>query len=452
MIKFILFLLLFLTLFSQKKVSLEKAIGFALENNYQYKMIQDDLEYSEKNIIQSYLNYIPTLTLDHTYFKLSDYGFQLRQAQAEGFKAIITGYADTRPPVERDMLLEIANTIPPAFQKGHRSSISVQWNIFAKGLALKVLSRSKKQQQILEIEKDEKKLSLIYDVREAYFNSLISTELNKITKMRLSSVNSRLEQIERLVNQGLRNQSELLRWQYEKSKIEEAFIESESQMSISMKNLAYLIGEDLNEIIVAEEISSFDQDYFPEINENYINEIDQQSFLVVQKQLREVEIAQNNKLYTYGKFLPSVDVNWRKSWQETEGAYSGPQSWELSLNFSWEIFSAFKDYMELQKEEVMIHKNELALADLKKQVQLNLLILFSKFESSKKQSESIRKSVVFAEENYRIAQNRYQSGLITNLELLDSEIQANQSKIDRLNAFKNYILAGYSIKKLIGKY
>ncbi|MCB0280627.1 MAG: TolC family protein, partial [Calditrichaeota bacterium] len=309
MLFFVFFIFVFL-LKGQQEFSLNQAIDIALENNYKYRISQLNVDYSSKNILQGYLNFAPTVTIDHSQVEISDYALQQQLAQQEGFKQLLRALD----------LGEFADQIPnTAFRKVYRSSMTVNWNLFAKGLALRELNERKLRHTILEIEADQAKLNTVFSVREAFYNLFIAEELMEIAKLRLKNTDQRVKQVQQFVNNGLRNNAELLRWQLQYSQAEEELIRAENGLSNTQKQFVFVLGMQMTEKAKTKR-PEMSENLFADITEEMIKNLSVDDLNDMKKSILENQIAIDNKFYTYGKFLPSVNVKYVKNWQQSNRA------------------------------------------------------------------------------------------------------------------------------------
>jgi len=62
-----------------------------------------------------------------------------------------------------------------------------------------------------------------------------------------------------------------------------------------------------------------------------------------------------------------------------------------------------------------------------------------------------QKNVEVAEAALGLAEQRFQNGLLTNLDYMDSQLALTQSRVAYLNALANYQVAKARVKKAIGE-
>jgi outer membrane protein TolC len=69
----------------------------------------------------------------------------------------------------------------------------------------------------------------------------------------------------------------------------------------------------------------------------------------------------------------------------------------------------------------------------------------------KKQIEAMTRNVTLAERAYEIADNRYQEGVGSELEVKDADISLSNSRINYTNAVHDYLVAKATLYNLVGR-
>ncbi len=279
----------------------------------------------------------------------------------------------------------------------------------------------------------------------------IANEALVLQKHRFENAKRRVEQMERLEASGLRTAQDLLRFRLDVTQIESQKILAEKQMRLANSKLAYELGVPLSEQFDVSAATDFLPKDFIDLNEDKLNDLNVDELNSIRKGILQLEIANDNTFYEYGKFTPMIDVNWRKTWNQSDTPLPAEQPWELSLNFSWELFSSFRDVIEIQKNEIRGEQAALALEQQRRMISLTLNEMYANLESSRKILEASVIAVRYAKENLETVQKKHATGLLSNLDLLDGEVQFYQAKLDQLNAYKNYMLSGFSIRRILGQ-
>jgi len=85
-------------------------------------------------------------------------------------------------------------------------------------------------------------------------------------------------------------------------------------------------------------------------------------------------------------------------------------------------------------------------------VRLEVMAQVSALNQEAQNSAYQAQSVALAEEALKLAEQRYQNGLLTNLEYLDTQLALTQSKVAYLNSLANYQIAKARLQRAIGAF
>lgn len=435
--KLILSVLLLINVFSQKTLTEQEAVNYALENNLSLKKQILKLDILNKEILQGYLTYLPTVSLNHSMVKFSDENLNQMKLLENAVKGLISaggGNPDEYPST--------------AFENVFRTDLTVNWSIFANGQALNWLSSKKIETEIEDISFSEEKRAIALKVRDAYYNLAVIQKAEQVNINRLKTSKERYEQILRLVEKGLRSKSEKIRWALQVSQAEEAVLGSESDRHFAQINLNFILGAPIQERFTVE-LNSFEKNRFIKFTEDYVKSFDRSKISLSKKSKLMLEQSESSKFYSYGKFLPSVNGLYIKKWQQHEKSFQDPSTWEASLNFSWNLFNGGKDVIDVQKAEIARHSAEISFKETTRNIELLLSKYYYELVKSRKQLVTSERSFELAKETFRTTKNRYEKGLSTNVEFLETENSLYESEMNTLRSYQMYLSSGFSLKNLL---
>ena len=448
MIKLMMYMLAVSLWFMQTPLSEDKAVEYAMENNISLQKHSLKLDYINKEIWQGYLTYLPTASINHSFVKFSDENLNQMKAQLEGFKFLLSNAEYTDPEfsaIARGIADQIPNT---AFKNVNRTDLTVNWTIFANGQALNWLSAKRTEEKIEEISLRDERKAVALKVRQAYYDLAIAQKSFDVNSNRLKTSKERYNQVLRLVEKGLRANSEKLRWALQVSQAEQALVVSESDVRVAEVNLNFELGAPIQNRYKVN-LDGIKKGRFAQFTSDYVNTYDRSKISHVKKSELMLKQAESSKFYSYGKFLPSLNGRYVKNWQQHENMFQTPATWEASLNLTWNLFNGGKDVIDVQKAEISRYTAELDNKETLRQTELILAQTFVQLEQSRKQLYSSEKSLDLAKETYRMTKNRYDKGLTTNVEFLETENALFEAEMNQLVAYKMYLSAGFTLQNLL---
>lgn len=136
-----------------------------------------------------------------------------------------------------------------------------------------------------------------------------------------------------------------------------------------------------------------------------------------------------------------------KNRYEITQAQDGVELAQLKLELTQ---NEYTPEFQKKKAEVEFNKEELSLEQIKKGIILEITQSFLDLKEKEVNVEITKKQEEEKEKVYRIAQEQYKAGLITTTDLLDSQIQFTQAKIDALEGLFDYNLTNRQFIKALG--
>ena len=207
--KLLMFIAMLHLILSQDKITVNEAINFGINNNISIKRSNLKISLINKEKWQWYLTYLPTVNLNHSFVKFSDENLSQMKAQIDGFKFLLQN-ASYKDAAFEALARDIANSIPnTAFKNIMRTNLTVNWELFANGDAIKILNSKVVEEQVEEIGHLDKIKELKLKIRDAYFDLATAEKLYHLNENRLKSADDRLAKVRREVTKGLKSSVDL---------------------------------------------------------------------------------------------------------------------------------------------------------------------------------------------------------------------------------------------------
>jgi outer membrane protein TolC len=106
---------------------------------------------------------------------------------------------------------------------------------------------------------------------------------------------------------------------------------------------------------------------------------------------------------------------------------------------------AVKRY-QIEKENI-----ELQIQQLQRNIKLEVRRAYQDLIKAERRLELAKKQLEIAKKNLSAAEGRYKAGVGTIVELMDAEASLSSASVGKLEALYTYILANYTLKKVIGE-
>ena len=131
--------------------------------------------------------------------------------------------------------------------------------------------------------------------------------------------------------------------------------------------------------------------------------------------------------------------------------YTFLNSRQVSLGLSWPIFNRFQREQGVVNALTSLDNAEAQAADERRGVLADLRAAIAALEAARLTISITQTSVLAAEEDLRVQQERYRLGAATIVDVLTSQEALNQAEVDAVTARFDYVRARAAISALIGR-
>ena len=404
----------------------EEAISMALSKNNQIKASEFSMRKAEWDTKHAWTQLFPRISLNSRYSWIDDSTFALRD------------FRNYLPPE--------ANLPQTVFQESYYTSIDLSMPIF-NGNILNGLFIAYASENAFEQTNESTKRNVVFLVTSSYLNVLKLKKLLHLQKEyeNLSQLN--FEKAERLYTAGRYSKSEVLRWKVELQQQKSIVVNSESQLRSANTMLKRLININMQRLIEIEnrlpQTLESESQKLASMNENEILQLislEDDELIEVNAALAAAKSNENVSKYYYhnsfSSYMPNINLTYSHGWRENNTLdlddYS-PKT--LMVNFSMPLFTSFQEnfYDQLQNTRLVLTETVNKIINLKTQKEL---------------SET---NVSLNENNYNVIEQQKEKGLVSNLDFIDAKLSLQNSKMEQVNTYYDYISAMVELYYLLGK-
>jgi len=396
-------------------LSVDECVRIALENKSGVKRAEQDTKIAQLNRVSAIGMLLPTLRASNSFSE--------------------TTYGNSGLSTER-----------------HGAGISLSQNLFNSGNNARNVKQSNNNYFIAKENERQSKSRIISNVYTYYYQFLKNKELFTIAEKNLELSSRQLELVERRYNLGSVSRTDYLKASVQYGTAKSTLLSRrlnrdnseqtlKNGMGILEKNIELKVRDKVNiELIV------------PNFNEAY--EIMIQNSPELRILDAQIATAQLNLRSAWGSSLPSlnlsVGMNASSSEKITSEFFDDNYIKSANLTLSIPIFSGLKNRNSVEISKMRFGQSKMIYGSKRKDAKVSLSSLLNTLKNYEELIPIYEEVLVSAEEDLRLAQNKYELGSATILELLDAQLAVLQASSTLVTTKYDTAIQRANLDQLLG--
>ncbi len=445
------FLLLLITLSvsaeEHKLLNLEQSLQIAKQSNLTIQAAEQKLKSDEAQISVARSALMPRISANgnYTYFK----DVQKSVIQAEG------GFGFPIPGEEMDDMStpsvdNESELIELEFGAHHniQGTVSLSQPVFAWGRYYYNYQAAK-----IGYEAAQKELTAAYEklrlnVYEAFYRVLIAQEFVKVAEQSVELVEKQLGIAQTSLDAGAATNFDVLRAKVQLANAKSQVIRAKNGVKIAKNAYKTLLNLPLADDISVE--GSFE---IPEVKiklDELIKQALEKRPEITRSQLNE-QAGQKQLSVAKTRNLPDFAFFSNYQISHSERLIEMNRIWSLGLQINIPIFDGFASRAAVKQSESVLKQLQIGTEQVMSVVETEVRNAYLALLEAKTLIDVQRETVAQAQESVRIATIRFENGMITTVELTDTQLALIQSKVNRLQAQHDYVIGLARLEKAIGQ-
>lgn len=423
-----------------KTLTLDQARQLALERNLDVAQAQNNIEAAQAGVLAATGNYLPTLSASAGWTRSQN---------------------DVPPGAYFDQVTnQLITTSGRTVGNNFSTSLNLNYTIFngfaREGLYTQASSNSIASEQTAVRTRQ----SIVFQVESSYLNVLRNEQLVKVSEENLKRDQRQLERITESNRVGALSRADVYRQQSQTAADELALINAQNNFNKAKADLLALIGLDVNEeYVIADpsisleiaqsELESTSAQYtsFRELSQKAIEK--RPDYAGATESVRASEGGVSSARSGY---FPTVNAFAGYNMNGNEiSRLSNQKNMNWGLSFRWNVFDGFGTNYSLQSAQVQKKNAELSLQQTERNINVEVKKALLDLDAARKAYEVSVKGLISATEDRKIAEERYNLGAGTLLDLLTANAGLVNAQANKVNSVYNYIIAKRNVEYSIGE-
>jgi outer membrane protein len=373
------------------------------------------------------------------------------EARAEGLPQITgtAGYTRTwrKPSI-------VINGQPIAFGTDHNTaaSASVDQLLWDGGRVFKAMraarSEEKRGQELVRATEQQ----VAFQVKQTFYEILYTDKTIGVLTRRLAALRGHLSSMKQRYAKGLESDYAVMRQDVEVSNVEPDLIDAERRRELLVNGLKVLIALPQEDKLVPQGKLAYEARPLSDLEELVAKAKGNQPGLQAEK-LRVDSLVQNVGLQK-AAFWPKLSFNTTVQWQwqtnDISNFYGQQDSLSSAFNLSWPIFEGLRTHARVQQARAQLMQQRAATSQLEEAVVKDVRDAALSLRKAREALASQQKALALSRRATAIAGERFDAGLMSQLELNDTIDAQAMAEQQYLRATFDCLVSEAALERAVG--
>jgi len=414
-------------------LNLSEAIQLALTHNPLMNEVQAQVDISNERLVQARSGFMPRIDASGAYNRTTN--------PAQTFATKLNQAMITQDDFNVDRL----NNPDPI--DNYAGRLTATWPLYDRGQTWYGVRQAELGQKQTSLEVTLMRQQVIAQTVVTYIGLLLARENLAIVQQTLKTARTHQKMVESRYARGFVVKSDLLRTQVHIADLEQQQLQAASRVEVARADLNAAMGVEIDSKfeLTSRLVSS---KWIAEPMERWIEiALDQRADL---KQMEFQQSAAEEEIKKLrAAHLPSLNLEGNYE-VNTEHFDESADNYSVGAVVTFNIFSGNQTSAKVREAKASLRQVQAMRRKLKQRILVETRRAFLQANNAWRRIRVARAAVTQAEEALRIVRNRYQNGLFTIVDLLNSELALQQAHTNHLRAFHDYKVASANLMLAAG--
>jgi outer membrane protein len=331
----------------------------------------------------------------------------------------------------------------PTISTTYNHQLKLQLPIYTGGKIENTIRMAKHASAAVALGTTTTKQQLTLEVTNSYFNVLQAHNLTEVAQEAVNDLDAHLKNAQQRYDAGTVSLSDVLQTQVRLSNARNNLIKSQSGIQLARYKLNTVIGLPLqNQAVLADQFST--QFTSQTVDESVLIALQNRSEMSQSK--LKIAMAQDQVKIAGSGNLPTVALVGTETWADTTPSSSKSRnSWLIGMNVQFNIFDSGLTKSEIKQAEEGVKESQEQANQLTDKISLEVCQAYLSVQEATQRITNNQVAVEQAKHDYQLAQERYEAGITTNVDVMDAELAMTQAKTNYIQALYD---ANYSKSQL----
>ena len=329
----------------------------------------------------------------------------------------------------------------------HSNGLTASLPIFTGGKLKGTIKQAKANYQYNQVGVQRTYNEMRSTVTDGYFTMLQADNMQKLSAESVARLEDHLKNVQAQYDVGVVAKVDVLRSQVELANAKQTLIQAENSYQVAEANMNKIVGLPMDTNLKLDNLLVYNA-YDKNMDDCLAYAAEHRPELM-QAQYN-VDAAKGALMVARSGHMPQVAASASQSWSDTNWPGDEKGNWGVGVNVSMNVFDTGVTLSKIHGAEADLKKAEETYRDTVNAVNLDVRSNYLGLREAEKRIGTTKLAVEQADEDYRIAQLRYMSGVGTNTDVLDAQVALTQAKTNYTKALYDYNTSKTALETSIG--
>lgn len=329
----------------------------------------------------------------------------------------------------------------------HSNGLTASLPIFTGGKLSGTIKQAKANYQYNEVGVQRTYNEMRSTVTNGYFNMLQADNMQKLSAESVTRLEDHLKNVQAQYDVGVVAKVDVLRSQVELANAKQTLIQAENSYQVAEANMNKIVGLPMDTNLKLDNLLVYNA-YNKNMDECLAYAAEHRPELMQAKY--GVDAAKGALMVARSGHMPQVAASASQAWSDTNWPGDENGNWGVGVNVTLNVFDTGVTLSKIHGAEADLKKAQETYRDTVDSVNLDVRSNYLGLREAEKRISTTKLAVEQADEDYRIAQLRYMSGVGTNTDVLDAQVALTQAKTNYTQALYDYNTSKTALETSIG--
>ena len=329
----------------------------------------------------------------------------------------------------------------------HANSLTASLPIFTGGKLSGTIKQAKANYQYNEVGVQRTYNEMRSTVTDGYFNMLQADNIQKLSAESVTRLEDHLKNVQAQYDVGVVAKVDVLRSQVELANAKQTLIQAENSYQVAEANMNKIVGLPMDTNLKLDNLLVYNA-YDKNMDDCLAYAAEHRPELMQAKY--GVDAAKGALMVARSGHMPQVAASATQQWSDSNWPGDEDGKWGVGVNVSLNVFDTGVTLSKIHGAEADLKKAEETYRNTVDSVNLDVRSNYLGLREAEKRIGTTKLAVEQADEDYRIAQLRYMSGVGTNTDVLDAQVALTQAKTNYTQALYDYNTSKTALETSIG--